>query len=215
MTDKNKNKKIGFTLVELLIVIAIIGILASLILVAFVTVRQKARVTKASADLKQLSVAVYALQIDTGKGPNGCTDIENWDSPETELDSPWAGILYLDNTALLDGGMDTGTQANHVYNGQSTSYYASYHSASNPFGCGWTAGDIAKWKGPYAGNVKDPWGRAYIFDPDYRDYTAGVVKPALISLGPDGLHDEAVSGKYVDDVIYFLGVRNSKRLNMK
>lgn len=34
--------------------------------------------------------------------------------------------------------------------------------------CSWIAQDVANWKGPYMETPVDPWGRSYIFDPDYR-----------------------------------------------
>lgn len=52
-----KNNK-GFTLIELLVVIAIIGLLASIVLVSVNSARNKAKIVKAKAELKQLSTAV-------------------------------------------------------------------------------------------------------------------------------------------------------------
>ncbi len=48
------NKLLGFTLVELLIVIAIIGLIATIVFVALGSVTKKARDTKRKADLAQI-----------------------------------------------------------------------------------------------------------------------------------------------------------------
>lgn len=44
----------GFTLIELLVVISIIGLLSSIVLTSVNSARNKAKVARAAADLKQL-----------------------------------------------------------------------------------------------------------------------------------------------------------------
>lgn len=55
---KIKTKKKGFTLMELIIVISIIGILASIIYPGFVSYTEKAKLTKAIQDAKTIVSAV-------------------------------------------------------------------------------------------------------------------------------------------------------------
>jgi prepilin-type N-terminal cleavage/methylation domain-containing protein len=53
-----KNKSKGFTIVELLIVIVVIGILATLVLVTFTGIQQKARDSKRKTDLGAVQAAL-------------------------------------------------------------------------------------------------------------------------------------------------------------
>jgi len=59
----------GFTLVELLVVISIIGLLSSLAIMSFSISRQKSRDGKRLSDLNALSKAIQIYQIDNGYYP--------------------------------------------------------------------------------------------------------------------------------------------------
>lgn len=61
----------GFTLVELLIVIAIIGILSTVLMVNFVGIRERARDAKRKSDLRQMQAALELYRTDNGAYPIG------------------------------------------------------------------------------------------------------------------------------------------------
>lgn len=64
-----KRKDQGFTIVELLIVIVVIGILATLVIVTFTGIQQKARNTKRQTDINAIASHVEAYNASNGKYP--------------------------------------------------------------------------------------------------------------------------------------------------
>lgn len=90
-----KNQK-GFTIVELLIVIVVIGILATLVIVTFSGIQQRARDTQRQTDVNALQGHVEAYYAQTG----------NYPTLAMILDSGFRGASMkgLDPEALEDPG---------------------------------------------------------------------------------------------------------------
>ena len=64
-----KSKQQGFTIVELLIVIVVIGILAALVITTFTGIQQKARDTERETDIKALQGQIEAYYAQNGNYP--------------------------------------------------------------------------------------------------------------------------------------------------
>ncbi len=71
LAGKTKKSKLsaGFTIVELLIVIVVIGILAALVVVTYNGIQQKARDTERKTDIKAIHGQLEAYQAQNGKYP--------------------------------------------------------------------------------------------------------------------------------------------------
>ena len=95
----------GFTIVELLIVIVVIGILAALVITTFTGIQQRARNTERETDIKAIHGQVEAYFAQEGRYPT----LANLNDQSTGgfLDTSMKG---LDNDALYDPrGDDTDT----------------------------------------------------------------------------------------------------------
>lgn len=99
----------GFTLIELLIVIAIIGTLSSVVLASLNMAREKAKISLAASQFREIERQTRIYQLDTGRMPPDCgysctpsndpflnsLGIEGWDGPYfsgiSSLTHPWGG----------------------------------------------------------------------------------------------------------------------------
>ena len=118
MSLKNKQQS-GFTIVELLIVIVVIGILAALVITTFTGIQQRARNTERETDIKALHGQIEAYYAQNGRYPTlGNLNDSTWRSTnmkgldaEAIKDPKWASTITA-CTASGAPSLATAAQAN-------------------------------------------------------------------------------------------------------
>ena len=67
--ERKKNRRYGFTMVELMAMLIIIGLLATLVVTKVATKIDQARITTTKANLKALHAAINQFKMDTARFP--------------------------------------------------------------------------------------------------------------------------------------------------
>jgi prepilin-type N-terminal cleavage/methylation domain-containing protein len=81
-------RKAGFTLVEIMIVVAIIGLLASIAVPNFVRARSRAQTDSCLNNLRQIDAAKQQWALENGKPP---TETPEWAGPADKAIQPYLG----------------------------------------------------------------------------------------------------------------------------
>lgn len=74
MNSRIKKKQSAFTLVEIMIVVAIIGLLAALAVPAFVKARKQSQGRRITNDARQMDTAINAWALETGQSDGATID---------------------------------------------------------------------------------------------------------------------------------------------
>lgn len=139
-------KRSGFTIIELLIVIVVIGILTTLTVVAYGGIQSRTRDTIVKDAAKQLGTQLQRFSADTGKTPlqtggglNGTGS--GWVSSQiVDVNYPVATETVLKNANYLSGGFTAGIPKNTTYGSSANtlmlydcgSKYVVYYSLESP-----------------------------------------------------------------------------------
>ena len=78
MLRKRTNKRAGFTLVEIMIVVAIIALLAAIAVPGFLRARKRSQASKILNDLRMISGAVDQYAIENSKKSDDVVDVPDW-----------------------------------------------------------------------------------------------------------------------------------------
>lgn len=155
--QKNIKLKHGFTIVELLIVIVVIGILAAITVVAYNGIQSRANDTKIRSAVSQIEKATQLWVVDHGKPPVGgwSSTAKNSDGTCTGGTGGWASkghyACSLEDMLLYDqfvppnlfatlpanklfGGSNSGAMTTMFYpcGGAASQTYALYYYLANP-----------------------------------------------------------------------------------
>lgn len=130
----------GFTLIEILVVIAIIGVLSTLAVISMMRARALGKEAAAQADMSTIRIAITLLLEDTGKWPNGC-DPDGASNPEVNINDAQAGIVSQPTVGDQGDGCEWTAEDVAAWDG--------------PY---------------IVDTLNDAWGNAFWFDPDYTGY---------------------------------------------
>ena len=159
----------GFSMMELVVVLAVIAILATLITPIITSYVDKAKINKAMSDVRNLVVAMNQFNADTKTFPifTAPNQVPN-------------GTVY----ELIVGEGLAPAQATGIA-GWITSNQGSIKALLNENALTLTTSGRTAWNGPYTGGVgEDPWGTTYLI-------TARALKPGsnltafVLSAGPN------------------------------
>ena len=103
MLTKLNRKHAGFTLVEIMIVVAIIALLAAIAVPGFLRARKRSQASKILNDLRMIDAAVDQYAIETNRTTNFVVAVQDWTNYVKKN-----SILYNTGTSLL--GSSYGTQ---------------------------------------------------------------------------------------------------------
>lgn len=87
-----KNRQLGFTIVELLIVIVVIGILAAITIVAYNGIQKRASDTRRQSDIDIITKSLELYYIDNGRYPAGSGSTTINASWSTTADASWQNL---------------------------------------------------------------------------------------------------------------------------
>ena len=84
----------GFTLVEIMLVVIIIGVLAAMVVPRFAGRTEQAKVARAKSDLAAIGLSLDLYELDLGQYPSALTELVSKDPPSgfsEEMKQHWNG----------------------------------------------------------------------------------------------------------------------------
>lgn len=162
---KKLNTDHGFTLIELIVVMAIVGILAGLVTVAAQTARKQALVAKAKATISAIETALGMFQADIGFYPS-----------QDAGSSPTTNINLIAALSTYGANVWTGTQSVAITSANWNGPYMQFRT-----------NELTT-----AGSLVDPWDVSYMYNNPGANHGTGADHSSYVdiwSCGPNGTNE--------------------------
>lgn len=184
------NRK-GFTLLEILIVVAIIAVLTAVLVPIAVNQMEKADITRAWSDVNAIATAVTNFRSDTKEFPTrNSGGTQNW------VSVLFSGTNWASHGETFAGTVNYGANRDRMYfhfNLNDSDRYAA-----------WDTTTLIGWHGPYLDkDPMDPWGHMYILSTKAMTQpSSGTFYSWILSAGPNGRFetDDSVNTLQGDDI---------------
>ncbi|MBI5788871.1 MAG: type II secretion system protein GspG [Candidatus Schekmanbacteria bacterium] len=212
-----KNRESGFTLIEIVVILAVIAIIAASMVPRISGIIDDAKIARAQSEVQTVGMAILRFNANTGKWP-----AKNGDGEDNKLYTLVSGSASIPvPIPAYAGGGDTnyfGSDAS-VATGDYLDNHLKMNSPKGSADNAYPTTGVNRWNGPYLQEVgADPWGNAYVVNiiSSYDNNTEENLYCYVISAGPDGtiqtdsdvtaaeVATHAVSG---DDIAFLLRSR--------
>jgi len=156
-TRKIMGRRAGFTLIELILVVAVVAILAAILVPTVFSILDDSAITKGKADVKAVAGAIAKFRDDTGEFPTRDADVASGE----------VNLLYSGTVAPLIAdfspttGMTAAFDCTTATNCETFAFPFITNSGTNAYSTVPTA--KKRWKGPYlSDNTTDEFDDPYI-----------------------------------------------------
>ena len=141
---KNRDRRRGFTLLEVMIVVAIIVMLAAFAIPNLLGMQDKAKIDTTKAQVNAFNQAVESYKVQVGDFPSGDQGLNMLVTGPGNVEN-WKPIMANEDVTMLD---QWGSRYNYAYPGSKNKYGASAPDiwSNGPDKQSGTADDIGNWR---------------------------------------------------------------------